>query len=563
MMRICLLIVLTLFSAGLVAQPAPPVLQSSTSQPQTGHFEISGTVVDSTTLQPLSHARVSVAPGSGKDQYSVAVTGEDGRFLFGDLAAGKYTLSGQRRGYVSQYLDGHQGFSSAVIVGPEKDSSNVVFRLDTENVISGTVVDEHGEAVRDAQVMLYQSGVSSGLRRTRRLNQDTTNDEGRFHFAHLAAGRYFISVSAKPWYAQRPVRNAKLTTVESGSNISSFYESSGETSKVSIDEQRSPLDVAYRTTFYGGATNSAGATAIVLGKGEKVVADITLQPVPAMHVRTPASGTPGQPFFTLLSEKVFDEAMPVATESVEISPGVIELVGVAPGRYSMKESNVSGLETAKEQEIDVSADAEIRTEEEGAPMPVSATLQAGPAEKTPGHAVLYLRDRNSAQFFEADVNDKGEAEFKPGVPPGNYEFLLQRAPDFFTKSISATGASVSGHTVRIKDVGPVKLNITVGYGQGSVSGSALRNGKPVAGAMIVLVPADPVNDEVAFRRDQSDSDGTFALASITPGRYTLLAIENGWDLEWANPDVLSKFMLQGKKVTVEPKGKYSMEVSVQ
>ena len=80
---------------------------------------------------------------------------------------------------------------------------------------------------------------------------------------------------------------------------------------------------------------------------------------------------------------------------------------------------------------------------------------------------------------------------------------------------------------------------------------------------MVVVPEDPANNQGLFRRDQSDSDGTFTLANIVPGRYMVLAIENGWDLEWANPEVLSKFMAQGESVVVEPKGKYSVKVKVQ
>ena len=36
-----------------------------------------------------------------------------------------------------------------------------------------------------------------------------------------------------------------------------------------------------------------------------------------------------------------------------------------------------------------------------------------------------------------------------------------------------------------------------------------------------------------FRRDQSDLDGTFTLQGIVPGRYTVLAIEGGWELDWS------------------------------
>jgi hypothetical protein len=96
-----------------------------------------------------------------------------------------------------------------------------------------------------------------------------------------------------------------------------------------------------------------------------------------------------------------------------------------------------------------------------------------------------------------------------------------------------------------------------------VSGTALPDGAGVGGAMIVLVPADPGNDAILFRRDQSDSDGTFTLANVVPGRYTLVAIENGWDMEWGRPDVLNPFLLQGEPVIVESRGKYSVKVKAQ
>jgi hypothetical protein len=81
--------------------------------------------------------------------------------------------------------------------------------------------------------------------------------------------------------------------------------------------------------------------------------------------------------------------------------------------------------------------------------------------------------------------------------------------------------------------------------------------------MIVLVPADPVHNQVLFRRDQSDSDGTFKLAAVVPGKYTVLAIENGWDLEWMNADVLKNYMARGVAIQALQNGKYDVKVTVQ
>jgi hypothetical protein len=78
--------------------------------------------------------------------------------------------------------------------------------------------------------------------------------------------------------------------------------------------------------------------------------------------------------------------------------------------------------------------------------------------------------------------------------------------------------------------------------------------------MVLLVPDD---NRILFRRDQSDSDGTFTLGNIVPGRYRLLAVERGWELEWANQDVLSAFLKKSIPVEVHANDKLTRTVEVQ
>ena len=79
--------------------------------------------------------------------------------------------------------------------------------------------------------------------------------------------------------------------------------------------------------------------------------------------------------------------------------------------------------------------------------------------------------------------------------------------------------------------------------------------------MVWLVPAAGDLGREA-RVDQSDSDGTFTLPRIRPGKYVLMAIDDGWDLEWADEKVLKPYRAKGevidvgeveeKRVVVEP-----------
>jgi hypothetical protein len=54
-------------------------------------------------------------------------------------------------------------------------------------------------------------------------------------------------------------------------------------------------------------------------------------------------------------------------------------------------------------------------------------------------------------------------------------------------------------------------------------------------AVVVLLVPDRLGENSSlFRRDQSDSDGTFTLTGILPGATDWVGIERGWELNWGN-----------------------------
>jgi hypothetical protein len=76
-----------------------------------------------------------------------------------------------------------------------------------------------------------------------------------------------------------------------------------------------------------------------------------------------------------------------------------------------------------------------------------------------------------------------------------------------------------------------------------------RAGKPASGVFVVLVPANPGAGRDAWRRNQSDSDGSFEFPHVAAGDYTLVAIEQGWTLEWARPEVMARYLPRGVRIT--------------
>ena len=128
---------------------------------------------------------------------------------------------------------------------------------------------------------------------------------------------------------------------------------------------------------------------------------------------------------------------------------------------------------------------------------------------------------------------------------------------------SASGARLAGRKLTIEGTQEVQLTIILASGTGQVTGTAQLDEKPKAGVLVLLLPESGENLEDDFRMDQSDSDGTFTLRDILPGRYLLMAIENGWDLEWSNPAVLKPFREHAEAIEIAPGDAKNITVRVQ
>jgi len=148
------------------------------------------------------------------------------------------------------------------------------------------------------------------------------------------------------------------------------------------------------------------------------------------------------------------------------------------------------------------------------------------------------------------VDAKGAVELQR-VPTGRYEVVVwSPGKTYSIAHIAADGAEISGHTLIVAPGSSPSVSLTVASGSMDIQGIVTRAGKGFAGAMVVLVPKNPEIDRDLFLRDQSDLDGTFLLRGVVPGAYMLLAIENGWDLDWAQPGVIAAYLKHGRRITV-------------
>ncbi len=517
-----------------------PVLAFGYQQSPAG-FIISGTVVEHATKRPLCGMLVLLSPNEHPNRQLTVVTAGDGRFTFTDLPAAKYSLLAQRPGEQEMHgFQGTEGFSTGIVTGPQMNTANLVFPLDAPASISGTVVDENGDPVRQANVILFRKSVSFGQDQVSQAAQKATGSSGRFHFAHLPQGTYFIAVQAQPWYAQ--------------------YTPAGGQGEENQPANTRELDVAYPVTYYGDTTSGASAAPIALAEGGSATAQITLRAVPAIHI--PLIGADSSQG---MNAQVYTEGpggVPMYAQAITVGVnGSSELTGLAPGHYVVELQSFSqGAPSApSRQTVDLAEGSTLTLQ--GAPS-VSISGQIafdGLDHPLDGAFVLISNHKNS---YNAAVQQDGSFSFgPPSPPPGHYEIQVSNVPEFFVKSVIAKGAPSSGDAFDIAEGASVQLSITAGKGLSKLDGIALKDEKPMAAAMVLLLPQD-LSRSALIRRDQSDSDGTFTLPQILPGRYTLLAIDDGRDLAYKDPAVVKPYLGSGQIIDIPTKDTAPVKVKV-
>ena len=538
---------------------------------QAGGYRIAGKVVSSTSGSPLSQALVTIANVQDRADTKSFITGNDGAFAFTILAAGKYSLEGARRGFITSAYDAHENFSTAIVTGGEADSEHLIFRLTPQAVLTGRVLDEAGDPVRKANVSLYRQDQSTGIGLIGSRGTARTDDRGSYEFAELPAGNYFISVNARPWYALHPrsIRNGGGTakTTNSDGTVTTMKEEESITTPVVAHS----FDVTYATTYYPDATDSDDALLIPLRGGERLSLDVHLSPVPALRILLRMDQQPGRGWaMPQLFKKSFDTTENVTVQVMAgnsdatddrrpsnftmLGDGEMEFTGIPAGKYTVRVPSMPGSEmSGSVAEFEFNQNGQEINPSAGEPVSgAKFSVRVLGAARLPQGLVLALRTREHKVVRTASVDTHGACEIFD-IPPGKYDLLAATpANDYAVTRIIINGSPSGGHRLEVAAGSMIEGTVTLIGGQTIVQGFAKRAGKGVPGAMIVMVPKDPDEHGELFRRDQSDLDGSFSLGTVIPGEYTIVAIEDGWDLSWSQPGVIAHYVEKGQRVVIAP-----------
>ena len=494
-------------------------------------------MVDAVTGEPVRKALVSL---NGMQRRSVFSDG-GGRFQFDGLSASVVSLSAQKPGYFNEQ-DMLRGAVPSVEVSP--NAPPAVVKLTPESVITGKVTDANGVPLEHVSLSLTYIDIHDGRRRWESKGSANTDEDGLFRFAGLRPGSYYVS--AAPF---TPVADTTL-------------------------DGEQPPKFGYAGVYYPGVPDLASALPIQLVAGQQAEANLSLTQVPVYAVSGTINGyEPNQG----VGLQVFDQSGVQVPTGVEFSAenGRFDVHSLPAGSYVLKAYSSTGPNQPVRAELRFNLAADLHDLRLAlAPAP---TVQVVVNQVSNGQSNQAKRARfvpNSAGppvtvrlIGSAPGTGESYAEFDPAsgnqnlvlrnVEPGRYTPVIDARESWYVSSAEYGQTNLLTDDLVVTAGAPAQtLSIELRNDSATLTGTVTVPDGVTTPVTVVAVPDKFVKSSLRAYyyppRDQREPNGGFILDSIAPGDYTIFAFDQADGIEYANPDVLQKYVSQSTHITLSP-----------
>jgi hypothetical protein len=121
------------------------------------------------------------------------------------------------------------------------------------------------------------------------------------------------------------------------------------------------------------------------------------------------------------------------------------------------------------------------------------------------------------------------------ILPGRYEVTAGSAGYVAAYFVGPSGERLP-LILEITSGEPIHRDLMLTEAVSTIEGTVEKAGVPQVGAFVLLMPKNPAQ-RWAYRVDQTDSDGSYRLATIPAGDYFLLSLSDGSDVVYRDAKV--------------------------
>ena len=599
--------------------PPTPVQLPRDTQPvealPVGTATLSGTVTVADSGQPARKVRVSLSSPEARGR--TAMTDDAGKFAFKALPAGRYSLSASKPGHVPVSYGQRRpgpGRPGTQIQLADGQKLQVNLQIPRGGVITGTVLDENGEAIPGTQVRALRYAMQSGTRVLQQAGAGSTDDRGIYRIYGLQPGDYIIAATARNTAAADEERmRVELAAMESRvaaiaqsgrGGVGSFSPEEMAKVRAVYSELAQPDErsAGYAPVYYPGTTMPGSAGTVAVGVSEeKSGVDFQLQLVPIARVEgvivTSSGPMPQNVQLTLVSAG--HEVPGVGNNSTRADAnGRFRFSNVGPGQYMLIARGTFGGGRGAgrgEMPVPVAAAAteaarRAATQAQTEPVRLWAMTDVAVDGRDVQNLVLTLQtgmtvsgriafegtstipaDLSRLRVNVSPVNLPGAAgEFAsnvagrvdatgrftvPGVVPGHYRVTASGAQGWRMSSSVVSGQDTLDFPIEVKPQQNVSgVVVTLTDKEAEVTGAIVNEkGQPAPDYTIILYAADREFWTPGSRRifsQRPGTDGQFTFRNMPPGDYRIAPVLDPEPGTWFDPAFLQQLDANALRVLI-------------
>lgn len=558
-----------------------------------GTAAIVGRVLTADSGRPVKRARVS-ATGAGRGNRS-AVTDDQGRYQITDLAAGSYTVTASKTGFVDTVYGQRRPLQpgTPLTLAEGQAATNVDLRLIRGGVITGRVGDEDGEPLARALVTIQRYQYVRGERQLTPAGGDQTDDRGQYRVFGLPPGEYYVSASTAGLgeLLGRGLQQLAAGLGAVGGGPGGRGGGRGFLAPFGPTDQ--PESTGYAPTYYPGVVSSTEAGKVTLGPGQEAAGiDFQIQLVSLATVRGIVTGAQDVATVMLVGQDAGGGFGPLGSQTFNgraTADGSFSILNVPPGRYTaiaraggrsgdprtamqpivVNGQNIEGLTLVLQPGSTLSGN--ILVESSGAPSPSDYSVfrvDVIDADPLPGGGG---RGGGRGGPFGADNRVEKNGSFAvTGIQPGRHYVRVagggtQNGGQWTLKSVLVGGTDAADVPFEIKP-GQNLDNVTVVLTDRSTElTGTVRDARNAGsgGVTVIAFATEPQYWRAQSRRistSRTGDTGAYRIRGLPAGDYYVVAVDDVEQGEWFDPAYLDGVKDKATRVTLQDGDKKSVDV---